>query len=333
MWMPTAVGSDPAVQLHVDVWRRRKWVQPIVVCLVLAMLMFLLHRGFSMLGVFFLALVAVQVVGLVQFRSRVGWWLPSAGLLDGAQAVRAAAQVVGGARAWMLLSINGQYLKVTNAEAPVRQLAARLGEVSLIGPDAHGVGAVLLDGLPAPLPAKVVPAPVNPQLVAVTDQDLPRWGASRAARMVWIGLGTVALGGASVAFDVVQLLEHRTIEAWGGFALVLAVAIVAAFFRQGDQHRMVKLLGNGPWQAYPVQLMSWGGNPAAVGQMRLVLTLPDGRQLPVSARLAPAWLIANITATGTLWVAGAPQFGRSAVVGLPGHPLVAPVKFRELQAR
>ncbi|MBB5892500.1 hypothetical protein ACFFS4_16845 [Kutzneria kofuensis] len=338
MWRPQ-VGApmlnDPAVLLHLNYWRKRKLVQPVVVCLVLAVLMFVLHRGFSMLGVVLLGLAAVSVTAFVQFRSRVGWWLPAAeSVLDGAPPVRVRSQVVGGAGAWTLLSVDGGrlYLRVTNTERAVRQFAARQREVSLIGPNADGVAAVMLDSLPVPLPAKVVPAPPNPQPVPVTDEDLSRWAAANTARAVYLGLAVVGLCGASVVFDLLLTIDGW-LPATIGFVFVLVVALVASFFRRGDQHRMVKLLRNGPWQAYPVQLLSWTGNPALVGRLRLALTLPDGSQLPVSARFGPAWLVANIAATGTLWVAGNPKHGQAAAVGLPGHPHVAAVRFQELQAR
>jgi hypothetical protein len=336
MWRPPAeIGADPAIQLHVNVWRRRKVVLPVVVNLVLAVLMFLLHQGFSMLGVMLLALAALALVGFFQFRARVGWWLPAAAsLLDGATAVRVRSEVVGGKGATTLLSIDGGrlILHVTNTESAVRQYAARQQETSLVGPNADGIGAVLFDGLAVPLPAKVVPAPANPQPVPVTDEDLPRWAAARAARMVWISVATVTLLGASVLFDLLLVLDGWT-AATLGFGVVLLAGFIASFFRRGDQHRMGKLLGNGPWQPYPVQLLSWTGNPAMIGRLRLVLTRPDGSQLPVSSRLAPAWLIANISATGMLWVAGNPHRDRSAAVGLPGFPMVAAVRFQELQGR
>lgn len=333
-WRPPAagpVGSDPAVQLHLNFWRRRKMVQPIVVLLVLAALMFLLHLGFSMLGLFFLAGAATSLVALLQFRSRVGWWLKAApSLLDGATAVRVRSEAVGGEGTWTLLSIDGGrlHLHVTNTEPGVRQFLARQREVSLVGPNADGIAAVLADGVPAPLPARVVPAPAEPRPVAVTDEDLPRWAAARAARATWSALAFIGLAGASLVFDL--LLRDGWLLATIGFVVVLAAAGIASFFRRGDQHRMGKLLGNGPWQAYPVQLLSWTGNPAIIGKLRLALTLPDGSQLPVTARVGPAWLVANISATGLLWVAGPPRPGEAAVAGLPGHPHVAAVRYREL---
>lgn len=337
MWRPPAValGSYPAVQLHLKHWHRRKSVQSLVVCVVLAALMFLLHRGFSMLGVLFLVFAAATAVGPIQFRSRIGWWLAAApSLLDGAPVVRVRGEVVGGDKAWMALSVDGGrlHLRVTNVQRSLRQLAARQREVSLIGPNADGVAAVVLDGVPIPLPAKVVPAPADPRPEPVTDEDLPRWAATQAARLVWLGVAVVTLMGASVVFDLLLLMDGW-VAATLGFVVVLLAGFIASFFRRGDQHRMVKLLGKGPWQAYPVQLLSWTGNPALVGRLRLVLTMPDGGQLPVSARLAPAWLIANISATGMLWVAGSPHYGQAAVVGLPGHPFAAAVRFQELQAR
>jgi hypothetical protein len=336
MWRPPAValGSDPAVQLHLNHWRNRKLVRPIVIAVVLAALMFLVHRGFSMLGALFVVLAAVTAVAPIQFRSRIGWWLPAAqSLLDAAPVVRVRGEVVGGEKAWMLLSVDGGrlHLRVTNARRPIRQLVARQREMSLIGPNADGLAAVVLDGLSFPLPAKVVPAPADPRPEPVTDEDLTRWAAANAAHLVWIGVGIMTLVGASFLFDLLLVMDGW-FAATGGFVVVLLAGFIASFFRRGDQHRMVKLLRSGQWQAYPVQLLSWTGNPGLVGKLRLALTMPDGSQLPVSARLAPSWLIANISATGYLWVAGSPRPDQAAVVGLPGYPLAAAVRFRD-QAR
>ncbi|HTI24342.1 MAG TPA: hypothetical protein VL652_25325 [Kutzneria sp.] len=337
MWRPPAValGSDPAVQLHLNYWRNRKLVRPIVGFVLLAALMFLVHRGFSMLGVLFVLLAAVTAVAPIQFRSRIGWWLPAApSLLDGAPVVRVRGEVVGGDKSWMLLRVDGGrlHLRVTNARRPIRQFVARQREMSLIGPNADGLAAVVLDGVSFPLPAKVVPAPADPRPEPVTDEDLTRLAAAQAALLVWFGVGIVTLLGASVLFDLLLVMDGW-VAATIGFVIVVLAGFIASFFRRGDQHRMVKLLRNGQWQAYPVQLLSWTGNPALVGKLRLALTLPDGSQLPVSARLAPSWLIANISATGYLWVVGSPRRDEAAVVGLPGYPFAAAVRFRELQAR
>ena len=76
--------------------------------------------------------------------------------------------------------------------------------------------------------------------------------------------------------------------------------------RRTDQHRMVKLLDNGPWQAYPAQLLSWGGNPALIGRLRLALTLPDGSRLPVTARLGASVAVAGSAGDDTWgrWLRG-----------------------------
>lgn len=336
VWRPPAdVGADPTVRLYLNYWLRRRPVRAILIRLVLAALMFLLHRGFSMLGVLFLVLTAVSVVGLVVFHQRIGWWRAAApSLLDGASVTRVRSDVVGRDGRAMLLSVDGGrlYLRVTNTVGGARQYAARQQEVSLVGPNADGVAAVLFDGVPMPLAAKVVPAPTNPRPVPVTDEDLPRGAAKVAVLAAWESVAVVALLGASLVFDLLLFIDGWP-AAWLGFAFVLVVGLIAGFFQGGDRHRTVKLLGNGPWQAYPVQLLSWSGDPAVIGQLRMVLTRPDGSQLPVSSRLAPAWLIGNISATGVLWVAGSPRRDRAAVVGLPGSPLVAVVRFRELQAR
>jgi hypothetical protein len=334
MWRPLLdrpLGSDPAIQLVVNFWRRRRQVPQIILCLGAAVLMFAIHRGFSMLGVMLVLAAAVLVAGVVQAQRRVKWWLPAAqSLLDGPPPVRVRSEAVGGEKTWTQLSVDGGrlYLHLTNTEDRLRQLLARQREVSLVGPNADGVAAVIVDGLAVPLPARVVPAPASPRPIAVTDEDLPRVGAAKAARMVWISLAFVGLLGASVIFDVL-LNDAGWVVATIAFVGALALFAVAALFRRGNQHRMVKLLGNGPWQAYPVQLLSWSGNPAPIGQLRLMLTLPDGTVLPVWARYGEPWLIANISATGYLWVAGTPTFGGSAVIGLPGLPFVTAAQFKQ----
>jgi hypothetical protein len=338
MWRPPAdrpLDSDPSIQLLLNAWRKRKFVPTIVLFTVLAALMFLLHRGFSALGVVFLAVAVMSVVGLVQFRTRAAWWLKVApSLHGGAPPVRVRSEAVGGEGKWTLLSIDGGRLclRLTNTEATVRQLLARQREVSLIGPNADGIATVVVDGLPAPLPARVVPAPATPAPVAVTDEDLTRLGAAKTVRQYWLMQSVVSLFGASVVFDVVLFLRGWLLAIVMA-VLVLGATAIAVAARRNEQRQLVKLLGNGPWQAYPVQLLSWAGNPALVGQLRLALTLPDGSRLPVTAKLGAVWLVANITATGHLWVAGTPRYGASAAVGVPGQPNVAAVRFEEAQAR
>ncbi|WP_211764369.1 hypothetical protein [Kutzneria sp. CA-103260] len=338
MWRPPVdrpLDSDPAIQLVLNAWRKRKVVRPVFVFTGLAALMFLIHLGFSALGVLFLVGAVAALVGVFQFRSRVAWWLAAApSLLDEAVAVRVRSEAIGGAGSWTLLSIDGGRLclRLTTTEASVRQLLARQREVSLVGPNADGIAAVVIDGLPAPVPARVVPAPATPTPVAVTSEDLPRLAATKAVRTAWLAQAVTALVGASLLFDVLVIVEGWLL-ATIGFVLMLVATAIAALARRNDQHRMVKLLDNSPWQAYPAQLLSWAGNPALVGRLRLALTLPDGSRMPVTARLGASWLVANITATGYLWVAGTPRYGASAAVGVPGQPNIAAVRFEEAQAR
>ncbi|MFI9381006.1 hypothetical protein [Kutzneria sp. NPDC052558] len=337
MWRPPVdqpLDSDPAIQLVLNAWRRRKVVRPVFTYVALAALMFLTHRGFSALGVLFVVGAGVTLAGVFQFRSRVGWWLPSApALLEGAVAARVRSEVVGGAGAWTLLSIDGGQLclRLTNGDHSVRQLLARQTEVSMVGPTADGVAAVVVDGLPVPLPARVVPTPAAPTPVAATGEDLPRIAAAKAVRAAWLVQVVTSLLGACLVYDVAVFFGGWQL-ALAGFAFVLITTTIAGLIRRNDQRRLVKLLDNGPWQAYPVQLLSWTGNPALVGRLRLALIMPDGNWLPVTAKLGASWLVANITATGYLWVAGTPRYGVAAAAGVPGQPNIAAVRFEETQA-
>jgi hypothetical protein len=57
----------------------------------------------------------------------------------------------------------------------------------------------------------------------------------------------------------------------------------------------------------------------------LTLVLADGQRL--SIKLASPELVANIKATGTLWMVGMPERRMGAAVGVPGYPIVTAARF------
>jgi hypothetical protein len=119
MWRPPLdrpLGGDPAVQLVVNFWRRRRQLPQIIFCLVLAAVVFAIHRGFSLLGVVLLVGAVALVIGAIRARERVKWWLPAAqSLLDGPPPVRVRSEAVDGEKTWTQLSIDGGrlYLRLT----------------------------------------------------------------------------------------------------------------------------------------------------------------------------------------------------------------------------
>lgn len=342
VWHPSTEwpsANDPAISAWLRLFgaRSARWFAGGIICLVGATVL--------LLGGDFVTVAAVLgLLGLMSIyfgaRSyqRLGRRLPAIRrLLSTTPARRVRAGIVAQGKSDMVLSVDGGHLHVTNASWGIRQVVARLGEVYVVSPDADGNAVVLVEALPIPLAARVVtnpgfgePEPVVRSTMVAAQDPLAMWLAKRNFRMTWASLGVLAALASADVFDVLRLVGSVTVGLIGA-ASTLAVLLVAGLFRRGYQHKLAQLLRGGDWQMYPVQVLSWAGGQRVVGNLRLALLLPDGTQLPVSVRFALAELVANVSASGVLWVAGAPRAGGVAAVGLPGYPVLAAARFVDRQ--
>lgn len=284
-----------------------------------------------------------QLSVIVMRHVQVGRWLPAARrLLAGGQGRRVAARVVGHRRGVATLAAGDQCLRVRRLDWGLRQVVARNGEITLLGPDADGDAVVFVDGHPAPLPARVVPAPETAEAEPIArvswrgaEDEVPNWQATRQARIRWVVVGVLVLVTAAFVYDAQQPTAVTGRPGVGGtatynwfYAALVAFITLSTLFAALAQQRLPKLLAAGAWQGHPATVLTWKGEARrSTAVLTLRLSLPGGESLPVTVKLAAAELVANIKATGTVWLIGTPTAGRSTAVGVPGHPIVTTARF------
>jgi hypothetical protein len=221
------------------------------------------------------------------------------------------------------------HLQVLPATWGVQQVIARTGEITVVGPDPEGHAVVFVDGLPAPLPAKVVEAPepteaepIAPVSVNGAEDRLPNWLATRNARLnqLPVVLALVVLVGIVLEAQNPQAQMIYTIT----FAAMILIAAIPVALMPSDQLRLRTLLAAGQWQAHPVTVVESKAD-ARRPVAGLTLVLADGQRL--SIKLAFPELVANISATGTLWMVGMPGRRKGAAVGVPGYPIISAARF------
>ncbi|MFI9381005.1 hypothetical protein [Kutzneria sp. NPDC052558] len=334
VWRPAEQwqADDKAVELRMQGYARRSRTMAIgiVVPLVLAAAMFGLHSIGLM--VLFLLNAAWGLISGVRHQMRVGRWLPAArSLLSGNPSHRVAARVVAHKGNRTVLAVGPMHLRVEPVLWGTRQVIARTGEITMVGPDAEGHAVVFVDGQPMPLPAKVVeaPEPMEAEPIArvsanAAEDAVTQWFATRFARLMWAPAGILVLMLAALAFDAQQ---SRFSSIWIVFVGLLICAIVLTL-RMTDQTRLPKLLKTGQWQAHPVTVEEWKGNVRVpAGDLTVKLGVPGGEYRLV-VKQASAELVANVSATGTLWMVGQPTARKPAAVGVPGYPIVAIARFQ-----
>jgi hypothetical protein len=340
VWRPPTdrpADFDPAVQLRLTAYAKQRpgAIGSVVLYMLVALLWFLITDGISVMGIVLLLLAGWAVNGLVVNHMKYGRWAPSQQLLvRDVPAQRAPARVVSWNGEVAVLRSGEMHLQVRNVNWAVRQIIARTGEISLVGPDGNGTAAVFVDSLPAPVPAQVVAgtAPVEPEPLAVTSMiaaadELPLWFGRHFARLQWIVVAVTVIIAAAFFIDVNRPSADPT--ATVVFDICVAALLLKGLYRLVDLLRLPALLKTGRWQGYPVSVRAWRHGPRLAGDLGLVLTLPSGEQLPVTVRSATDALVANINATGTLWVVGEPQAGKLTAVGVPGYPIAASARFVE----
>lgn len=339
VWRPPAdrpTALDPAVALRMTLLDKRfpAMAKMIGVYALLALAVIVILGGLTWLSGVFLVSCVLMLASLVQFHIRIGGWLPAAhALLAGGAPQRVKAQVVTWRRAKTVVAVGPEpfHLEIRLTNWGVRRVIARAGEVWLSGPDANGQAVVFVDAIPVPLPAKVVAKPtatkqeppVTTSAMPAEDQ-LPVWLAGRQ-KYVLRTMFAILLAGfaASLFFFVTALSEAEdSSEVVIAAALTAMVVLLVLALARGikDVGRLTTRLKAGPWTPFPVLVQSWKGNPRTFGDAQLQLWLPDGTQLSVTLVRATVDLISNVSASGTLWVAGTPRRGEVSAVGVPGYP-------------
>jgi hypothetical protein len=333
---PAAQDTAVALMLKFHTGRRRALISMMSVFLVLGVLMILVEGRVEVLSGLLLLLAGWMLTTAVVVRVKLGRRLMPAvtALLENTVLGRVPARVVTWKGSTTLLAVGSgaQHLKVHMVSWGLRQIMARSGEVWLAGPDATGAAVVFADGMPLPLPAQTAPGSGEPrtepaaQVSMVAAQDaMPAWYARRLVRYLWFPVGLVVAVIAALLIELGRPGQYSLVV-WVGVCC-LAALLLKTLVRSADTFRLSALLRVGSWAGYPVRIRIWRGNPRLAGELSLVMTLPDGRELPVTIRSASNDLVANISATGVLWVAGTPEAGKLAAVGVPGHPVAAPARF------
>lgn len=325
VWQPPVdrpAGNDTAVELRLKALDRMRISLPLSVVFYWALAGVLIgFDGVDFLSGVLLMIGALALVRLVDFQVRWGGRAAAAkALLANVVMTRVGAEVI----ARKVLAVDGKYLRVNMTWAD-RQIVAREGEIWLAGPDVKGAAVVFVGGVPVPLLAQVVEAGerIEPEPAMTTQGALPMWYAKRYAewQRVYLGVTLAALAAA------LHQLSRSFPDSWVVFAALFLVFTLGSMSRVSDTFRVPSLLNAGAWQAYPVTIRTWQGKRRLVGELGLVLQRPDGSAVPVTVRYASAELVANIEASGQLWVVGPPEEGKLAAVGVPGYPVAAAARY------
>lgn len=96
--------------------------------------------------------------------------------------------------------------------------------------------------------------------------------------------------------------------------------------------RLPAQLAAAPWTAYPVQLdpgQSLAGGTTVTGRLHR----PDGKVLRFELPRAGYDLLATISVTGTMHVAGQPRSRAELPVGVPQRPVLGYVRFMAVGGR
>jgi hypothetical protein len=329
VWQPPTdrpADDDWAVQLRLASYRRmRMYLIAVAAVLVVltgsAVVLFAAGGsvgGFSIAEV--VALVSV-VAWLGDFHQRYGRFNRSVRAVTGDfPAVRVQAEFLG--RDVLSVDSGRLFLRLRNATWGQRQVIARIGLMWLVGPDAHGAAVVFADGMPMPVSASVVETPERSEVEPVGG-DLPLW---RAKQFVW--LQGILFGLMLAWFAGVEMNLVTKFRWWSLPGPLLILMLLVVVFAAVDIPRPVRLVRRGgDWQVYPVTVGQWLGNPRPYGDLGLMMTLPNGIELPVAVRMASVELVANVLAAEQLWVLGQPQAGNLTAVGLPGYPIAASARY------
>jgi hypothetical protein len=217
---------------------------------------------------------------------------------------------------------------------PVQRVVLATGRIWLCGPDARGRAMLRADGLcGGPIPATVVrrlpagQAPAVPGWTGCRPADDPQvgWlvgvGRQRLRLLRSVVVLLVVVGGAAL------IPGDPLAEPMVGVVLLLAsVGLAGVLVAASRRQRLLAALAGAAtaWTPLPARLVSWTPRRGMSGPADAVLSTVGAEPAELSVRLpaASATLVANLAASGTLWLLGDPLPGGPVAVGLPGYPVL-----------
>jgi hypothetical protein len=203
----------------------------------------------------------------------------------------------------------------------------------VFGPDAKGNAVVFVDSQPTPLPAKVVAAPaqlgaepIAPVSWRGVEDDVAMSYARKHARLQW--LAPVAMLIVIAGFVIDATRHEPAFDVNWLFAATLALSAVCFPASTYAQLLLPRLVAAGQWKQYQAVVLGWRSESSqwAAADLSVQLSRTDGELRRMVVKAAPVEVVAQINATGTLWVID-PGAGRLTAAGVPGFPVVAPARF------
>jgi hypothetical protein len=231
-------------------------------------------------------------------------------------------------------------LRLTGAPVVTQHVLMREGRAWMVGPDDR-VAVVRVDGMTDLIVGEVLAfpereSPVEPLLAPASstgtaaDDVVTSWVASRAVSAARRALAFRCLFRLCLPLAVLwfSVTIHALITGavLTGLLLLLGVFSTVRECREGQGVlRLPELLRAGEWQEVPAHFEQWSPGGGSTGFAPAEGKL-DG--LAVVIPRASSALMAHAWQTGALCVAGRPEPGRAAAVGVTGYPVLAVAWFR-----
>ncbi|WP_018683031.1 hypothetical protein [Actinokineospora enzanensis] len=206
-----------------------------------------------------------------------------------------------------------------------RAVLRRSGRAWVVGPDCKGIAAVRIEGSFEAWPARLVagrpePMPVSAretadptvQWAGIVRQGIVRLVIPLLAPLVAFGLVLDRLGHVDLPLDLVGAAA----------ALVVGAAMLWPHRRLPAQWRLRGLLDVGEWTRATATVDRCTPNRVGVRDAVVTARLPEGGTVTLALAQVGMDLPNTVTATGALWIKGAPRPGGRVAVGFPGYPMV-----------
>ena len=218
--------------------------------------------------------------------------------------------------------LGGQLLKIdgNTLRFPVLMPTVRLADhVWLVGPNAAGQAVVFGDAVVYPNFGQTVAEPAQRLSGQRPARGEPRVGARSSARSAARGFARRWVFTALMVISIgTELAPQPQVLTWLYVIAALTILVLAGrqWLRIAPCLRAPSLL-RAPLVEYPAKL----GPDQSV-----VVTLPDGSELAGKV-VWSVQLLANVRASGLLWVAGIPAPDMTLGVGVPDYPIAGVVRF------
>ncbi|GAA3431617.1 hypothetical protein GCM10018954_012180 [Kutzneria kofuensis] len=307
VWQPPTdgpVGRDPDVRRAVreQSWSRDRIARLWGTHVFLALLCLLFGLPVSTV----LAALAVLVISAFMLHYRLRMDRTLVDLLDAAPARLADIELAGAA-------------VIRADQMMLRGYGGFRGErVWLVGPDAKGLVAVFDEASPYPHSTRVTTRPLSKRRLADRPRD-PRGRATAVADAAFRLF--VCRWGFTIVITIcigLELGPQPQVLAWlyAVAGIVIAIGMARDWLRPERVLRAGRLLA-APLVEYPARL---------VADRSFAVRLDDGAELVAKI----AWerdVVANVRASGRLWIAGTPLPGATLGVGVPDFPVAGVVRF------